>query len=98
MHSVRKECAKLLTGAPQTRRFAAMCTPGFGQSSGPRHSLNKARLMGVQRAVLKRPYTNWEFRRQASPGILWMGILHLVLVAGVAANAALVTYGVLITW
>lgn len=92
MHSVRKECAKLLTGAPQTRRFAAMCKSGFGQSSGPRHSRDKARSMGVQRAVLKSPCTNWEFRRQTSPGIFWIGILHLVLVAGVAANAALVTY------
>ena len=27
------ECTKLLTGAPQARRFAAMCTSGFGHQA-----------------------------------------------------------------
>ena len=36
------ECTKLLTGAPQARRFAAMCTSGFGHRA--QYPFNEALL------------------------------------------------------
>ena len=40
------ECTKLLTGAPQARRFAAMCTSGFGHRA--QYSSSKALLVTLR--------------------------------------------------
>ena len=40
------ECTKLLTGAPQARRFAAMCASGFGHRA--EYSFSKALLVTLR--------------------------------------------------
>ena len=40
------ECTKLLTGAPQARRFAAMCTSGFGHRA--QYSFSEALLVTLR--------------------------------------------------
>ena len=40
------ECTKLLTGAPQARRFAAMCTSGFGHRA--QYSFSEASLVTLR--------------------------------------------------
>ena len=40
------ECTKLLTGAPQARRFAAMCASGFGHRA--QYSFSEASLVTLR--------------------------------------------------
>ena len=90
------ECTKLLTGAPQARRFAAMCTSGFGHRA--QYPFSEALLVtlrvsdeagiGIRTKDGLRHQCSLENHGTENP------ISHAgtSLVAGLAANAALITY------
>ena len=90
------ECTKLLTGAPQARRFAAMCTSGFGHRA--QYPFNEALLatLRVSDEAGIGICTKDGLRHQCSLEITEQKILYLMLVAGLAANAALVTYPIFV--
>ena len=92
------ECTKLLTGAPQARRFAAMCTSGFGHRA--QYSFSEALLVVLRvsdEAAIVGIGTKGGLIHQRSLENHGTEILCLMLVAGPAANAALVTYRLTVT-